>query len=387
MRITLTDRSTVPVSSKREYLDNGYLKVPGRVARTGIQQYMASELGLNDRSPSELVNVYRPPNEVFKPESLASYDNCDITVEHPDRMVDAKTYQDVSVGSVISEGRQDGDWVCSDLLFKSQNAIDAINSGKAELSVGYTAEYIPIQGVTDDGTPYEFEQRDIKVNHVALCDTARAGSLARIFDTKKERHMHQVILDSGEKVTVGDEAAQIRIQNSIDSMKKRVKDAEEAAESAEAAQEAAEAKADAAEAKAEEAACKVEELEEQLEEAAAGEAMDSARKIAGKDFVCDSKKSVEIKRAALDSAGIKCRKHGSWDKAPDGYIHAYFDAMEESAEETDDDDEEWSEKEAKDSHRRLGKELKDSKPQGAQATRDAVRNEWMQKRHARKEKK
>lgn len=172
--------------------------MPGRVARTGVQQYTAQELGLTDRPPNELVNVYRPPEEVFKPESLASYDNADITLQHPNDFVDSKTFKAVSVGHATTAGRRFGDFVVVDHLIKDQAAIDAINAGTAELSAGYSAEYILQPGVAPCGTPYEFIQTDILVNHIALCDSARAGHLARLFDSnkpKEQKPMPQITLD------------------------------------------------------------------------------------------------------------------------------------------------------------------------------------------------
>lgn len=141
MRITVLDRVSYPVTSQREITPEGYLKVPGRVARIGIQQYLASELGLKDRAPSTLVNIYRPPDEVFASESLDSYDNKEVTIDHPDDLVDAKSFKEVTAGHAISPGRTEGDYVVVDLLIKDQYAIDAINRGKAELSAGYTSEY------------------------------------------------------------------------------------------------------------------------------------------------------------------------------------------------------------------------------------------------------
>ncbi|MCG8155187.1 hypothetical protein JMY81_01075 [Brenneria goodwinii] len=37
MRITVRDRMSYPIPSQREITPEGYLKVPGRVARVGIQ--------------------------------------------------------------------------------------------------------------------------------------------------------------------------------------------------------------------------------------------------------------------------------------------------------------------------------------------------------------
>ena len=46
MRVTITDRLGF-TSTTRTYLDNGFLKVSGNAARTGTQDYLAGELGLD----------------------------------------------------------------------------------------------------------------------------------------------------------------------------------------------------------------------------------------------------------------------------------------------------------------------------------------------------
>ncbi|MFC0227414.1 DUF2213 domain-containing protein [Serratia aquatilis] len=388
MRITLHDRQSFPINTQRIITENGYLRVPGRVARCGVQQYLASELGLKDRAPNSIVNVYRPPEEVFSPASLASYDNSDVTEEHPDDLVDSTTFKQVSVGHAISPGQRDEEdenFVVVDLLIKAQEAIDSINRGKAELSAGYTAEYVNRPGIAPDGTPYEFVQTNITINHIALCDQARAGHLARLFDTKTTENppMPKVTLDSGVKVEVADEAAQTLIQTTIDSLRKRVKDAEEEAKKAEEEKEAAEAKADA---KDEE----IEELKEKTSEDAISRrlnevisAMDSAVKIAGKEFTSDAVEPMTIKREALDAAGIKCKKYASWDKAPDAYVSAYFDA-EEERKDTEDEEEDEERQEAQDSVRRLGGELgKKLKVGDAEAQRIASRQAFLDKRYGR----
>ncbi len=388
MRITLHDRQSFPINTQRIITENGYLRVPGRVARTGVQQYLASELGLTDRPPNSIVNVYRPPEEVFSPASLASYDNTDVTVEHPDDLVGSTTFKQVSVGHAVSPGRPDEDddsYVVVDYLIKAQEAIDSINQGKAELSAGYTSEYVHRPGIAPDGTPYEFVQTNIIINHTALCDQARAGRLARLFDKKttEKKTMPKVTLDNGVNVEVADEATQTLIQTTFDSLKKRVKDAEEATQKAEEEKEAAEAKADA---KDEE----IEELKEKTSEDAISTrladviaAMDSAVKIAGKEFTSDSVNPLTIKRQALDAAGIKCKKYASWDKAPDAYVNAYFDA-EEERKEAEDEDDELERQEANDSVRRLGGDLgKKVKIGDAETQRNAVRQAFLDKRYGR----
>lgn len=389
MRITVTDRLSFRIDSQRKILDNGYLAVPGRVARTGVQQYTAQELGLTDRPPNELVNVYRPPEEVFKPESLASYDNCDITLQHPDDFVDSKTYKSVSVGHATSPGRRFGDFVVVDLLIKDQAAIDAINAGTAELSAGYSAEYIRQQGIAPCGTPHEFIQTEILVNHTALCDSARAGHLARLFDSQKPKEnypMPQITLDSGAKVEVADQSTATLIQTTLDSLVKRIKTGDETQ---------AQLEGDIAKLEVE-----LEKKEEELEELKAEttdaaiqgrvdrvvDALNGARKIAGKTFTSDSMDPLTIKRAALDAAGIKCKKHTTWDKAPDAYVSAWFDAMEEQKESEDEDDPEKENKGTNDSHRQFADDMNNAMRRNtgdAAQQRANARNNFLDQRYGR----
>lgn len=372
MKITVTDRAGIPLSpgSARVITDEGYLRVPGRVARIGVQQYLAGELGLTGRPATDVVGVYRPPESVFDPASLATYDNAAVTVEHPTEMVNAETHRQVSAGHAVSEGRQEGDFVVVDLLIKDADAIKAIEGGKAELSAGYLAEYVEQPGVTPDGTPYEFIQRGIAVNHIALCDQARAGRLARLFDHKTPLEAvmsHKVTLDSGAKVEVADEASAILIQSTIDGLRKRVADAEEEKTKAELAKDEAEAKADALDEENEELKKQASEdsISKRLADVLA--VTDAARKLAGSEFTCDSVNPLEIKRAAL-AARLPKR---AWADKSEAYIHAAWDSEMEK-QEAEDEEEEDEKSKTTDSHRQLSDDLSKVKTGDAQTTLDAA---------------
>lgn len=375
MKILIQDRASIPVPSRREYTENGYLKVSGVVALAGnVQDYLASELGLTDRPGNTVVRVYRPAESVFDPVSLDSYATADVTVEHPTEMVDAATYRRDSVGHATGPGRREGDAVVVDMIIKDQAAIKAIEGGKAELSAGYLAEYIEQAGVSPTGEPHDFIQSGIVINHVALCDKARAGRTARLFDHKTPLEAvmsHKVTLDSGVKVEVADEATQTLIQSTIDGLRKRVADAEEAKTEAEAEKEKAEAKADATDEENEELKAKASEdsISRRVSDVLA--ATDSARKIAGAEFTTDSVSPLVIKRAAMDAAGVSCKRYESWDKAPDAYVEAAFDMAEEKKD-TEDEEEEDEKSKTTDSHRALAKDLSKVKTGDAQATIDAA---------------
>ena len=332
-RLTVFDRVSHRITH-REYTDEGFLKVPARVARTGIQEYLARELGL-DGDPNRIVRVYRAPEEVFSPASLSSYDACDITNDHPKGLVTALTYKGVAVGVVRGPGRQDGDFVGCDLFVKDQSAINDINAGKCEVSAGYTAVYDYEPGVTEDGEPFEYRQRDIKINHVAIVVRARAGANARVFDHNPGGNTMPVIIttDSGRSVDVADPANAQVVADSFDRLLKRANDAESKADKAQAtADKAAEDLAEARKASSDEAI--------NARVVLIGSTQAQARKIAGDSFTCDSLDVIEIKRAAL---AVK-RPKMAWGDKSAGYVECAFDAEAEKEPDEDDMDEEGKKK-------------------------------------------
>ncbi|EGR0500779.1 DUF2213 domain-containing protein [Vibrio cholerae] len=182
------NRHTFDFKTSREYTPEGFLKVSGRAAKTGIQEYFAHELGLTDREPNAVVRVMRFEGEVFSQDSLDSYIGVDITIEHPDTFVNSQNFKSSSVGLVTAAAR-DGDFVKVDMIVKSQDAIDAIHSGKVELSAGYSCHY----EAAPQGASYDFIQRDIAVNHLAITNSARGGSQVRLNDS------HALVVDTSSK--------------------------------------------------------------------------------------------------------------------------------------------------------------------------------------------
>lgn len=324
MPIIVCDRSSYRVT-RREYTDEGFLRVPGNVARTGIQEYLARELGLPG-DPNRIIRVYRPAEEVFKDESLASFDGVDVTVNHPDGLVNSENFKKVSAGVVRGVGRRDGDFVQCDLIVKDKAAINAINSGKCELSVGYTAVYTEAPGMTVDGEPYDYVQSDIRINHVAVVDRARAGNLAKLFD-----HTHSggntmpvlITTDSGRSVDVADPANAQVVADAFDRLLLRATTAEAAAEKAQATADGTAEKLTAALALGSDDAIKT-------RVAALGALGATARKVAGDSFTCDSVDPTEVMRAAL----LVKRPSVDWAAKSPAYIQASFD-MAAEAEPTD----------------------------------------------------
>lgn len=325
MKIFVQDKSVFKTTA-RTYDEAGFLHVPGRVSKTGTQKYLRKELGL-DGDPNASVTVYRPADEVFSEDSLASFDGADITVMHPGELVNAKNYRKTSVGLIRGPGRQDGDFVTANLVVKDRDAIKMIEDrGYVELSAGYTAEYEHAPGTTDDGTQYDYIQRNIQINHAALLPVgaARAGRQARIFDNQpKGNTMSKITLDSGRSVEIHDEASAALVSDYIERLQKQITDALTALDKQQATidgQVEQIAKLQAATAD--------DQIKAQL--ASIMDARTKAEKVAP-GITLDSINPAEIQRAAL----TKARPSVDWASKSEAYVQAAFDMAFDQVETTD----------------------------------------------------
>ena len=169
--------------SRRE--PEGYLlclNVP--VARTGTQDYLPEELGLSPGSFSfasgpGLISVYRPEEEVFAPETMASFEGMPVTNDHPPDGVDVDNIRRLQMGHAHNIRRgtgEESDLLLADLIITDERLIEAILNGKREISCGYTYELAEENG--------RYIQRKIRGNHIAVVDAGRAGPRVSIKDKK-----------------------------------------------------------------------------------------------------------------------------------------------------------------------------------------------------------
>jgi len=187
---------------------DGFLVAFSRAARSGIQKYKGAELGLPQYDD---IRVYRPEAEVFARDSLASYPNRPVTNDHPPVLVDASNWRKYSVGHIGEDVVRDGEFVRVPLVLMDQDTIDDYESGKCELSLGYTMELVLQQGKTERGEIYDAIQTKIRANHLAVCASARGGPALRIGDDKAgdEIMTTKTITVDGLRVTLDERDADI----------------------------------------------------------------------------------------------------------------------------------------------------------------------------------
>jgi len=188
----------------------GYVTARAKAVRAGIQDYRASELGLMG---DHIVRVMRPADEVFSKDSVAGFAHAPITNDHPAELVDAGNWRELAIGEVGANVMRDGEFLALDLILKDAAAIQAFDSGKKELSAGYTAE---IEFV-DNHADYDAVMKNIRINHLALVDKGRAGSEARIGDSAANQWGVSPLTTSNEvpkmemkAVAIGDKAIQVQ---------------------------------------------------------------------------------------------------------------------------------------------------------------------------------
>lgn len=178
MPLTFHDRA--PLEKVRRLAD-GRIAAVAKFARSGCYTYSGAEVGRPDLAT---VTVYRPEDEVFSDDAMASFAHKAITLDHPSEGVTAANWKSVSVG--FTEGRvaRDGGFIEIPLMLADASAVAAYDSGRArELSAGYSCELVWGDGVAPDGTPFQAKQTRIRGNHIAQVPAGRAGSDCRIGDS------------------------------------------------------------------------------------------------------------------------------------------------------------------------------------------------------------
>ena len=175
---------------------NGFLHVErSPLTRVQVAPYLGREISgwqAQGLDPERMYHAYRPPEELSSAETIKSINGIPIHLEHHD---DAGEPEDkkTRVGTTGTDGAFNAPFLMNSLHIFDQDAINRINDGSMkELSLAYT--YIPEfkSGVTDDGEKYDFVQRQIRANHLALVENGRAGPSVKVSDSGKEINMADI---------------------------------------------------------------------------------------------------------------------------------------------------------------------------------------------------
>lgn len=171
-------------NSNREKDANGFLHVKNcHCTKVQIAQYLGCEIS-KDLIADKVYNVFRPEEELNKVETIQSLNGVPLQLEHHDDTAE-KPAQYTRIGATGTDAVFEYPYLSNSLHFFNQKAIDLIESGeKCELSIGYDCEIHKESGEFE-GVPYDFVQRNIKIQHVALVECGRAGADVKVSDSKE----------------------------------------------------------------------------------------------------------------------------------------------------------------------------------------------------------
>lgn len=216
----------------RELTPEGYLLCRDvALAHTGALLYGEGEVPVT--ADAGLITITRGEDDLFRPETMASFEGKPITNDHPEDWVTPDNWKELSKGVAQNIRRGEGledHLLIADLLVQDKDAIEAIQNGKVEISLGYDADYTEIskgKGI----------QSNIIGNHVALVDKGRCGTRCSIGDSKmgvKAKHKtpwYQALL--GAKRTI-DEALEEAEETTDSEEETKDDDEEENAKTADA---------------------------------------------------------------------------------------------------------------------------------------------------------
>lgn len=157
------------------FTEEGYLVDHPILTSCGIFEYVNPD--------GSIRRELRLPKYVFDEDSLKTYKGKPIIITHDAGVVDKSNVDKEQVGTILTEGYQDGNDVRAEIIIHDTDAMK--DSGLKELSLGYNLDLIEEPGVYD-GEHYDAIQTNIVINHLAIVASARAGEQARLNIDEKD---------------------------------------------------------------------------------------------------------------------------------------------------------------------------------------------------------
>ena len=307
-----------PLNHPRK-LANGSLVADALLTRIGIFSY------INDDGSTR--RELRLPEEVFSTDALASLAMLPVTVDHPPEEISPANAKQYTVGTVGENVKRDGDFVRAPLVIFDAAAIEAVNTGKRQVSVGYHLDLDETPGEWR-GERYDAVQRNIRGNHLAIVDQGRAGPAAAIrIDTREIETMK--IRISGTEYEVDEAVGKyfVELESKAAGLATEAATLKTATDAAEKQVTTLTAERDQAKARADAAVEQADPAKLQAAIKARVGLETEARKHVAADLALDSLTDRQVKEAVIKrySPAVDLAK------ASDEYVQARFDAALEQA--------------------------------------------------------
>lgn len=177
-----------PDHSSREIDTNGFVTITRNpITRTGVFKYSGRSIPGAD--PTKIYNVLRPVEEVSSPEAIKSFQLLPIIDDHPSGLLSPNlpAEEKGTHGTTGEDVVFDGDILYAPVRIFSETLKSLISLGKKQLSAAYKCRYEKSSGFFK-GLAYDYIQRDIRGNHIALVAEGRSGPDIAVLDSMAFDH-------------------------------------------------------------------------------------------------------------------------------------------------------------------------------------------------------
>lgn len=303
----------------------GYLTVTVPITRPGVFPYQ--------RGDGTVQMEAKLPDDLFSDFTIRSARSKPVTDDHPNEPVTLDNYSRYSKGLSHTDARVEDLKLYVSMSITDKALIEKIHDGKREISIGFLSDVVAESGAYN-GQNYEFVQRNIEINHIAIVDEGRAGpevsirsdSAAWQIETKteggtdkmptykidgKEYEVDSAVKSFMEAQQAKLDAAEMKVKE-IDTLQGRL-DATDA--------KLVKAETDLEDAKKQQVSA--DELDKKVQERV--ELVTSAAKYLGDSFDFTGKSDREVKEAVIVKANADFKADGK----SDDYVNAFYDATVE----------------------------------------------------------
>ena len=212
------------IESARKVDQNGYIHIDmNPISRSGIFQYLGKSIGAPE--PDRIYNVYRPAEELSDPEAIESFKLIPLIDDHtmlgPQEQGFQPAEQKGVHGTTGDEVTFKDGVLYANLKIFSNFLADMVKNGKKDLSLGYRCVYEKVSGLFN-GQPYDYIQRKLRGNHLALVDEARCA--VSVLDSHIALDRFDLALDFREFVMADEDKKKDEEKKAMDARMNRVFD-------------------------------------------------------------------------------------------------------------------------------------------------------------------
>lgn len=298
----------------------GYLTVTVPITRPGVFPYQ--------RQDGTIQMEAKLPDEIFSDRTIRSARSKPVTDDHPNEPVTLKNYNRYAKGMSHTDATVRNLKLYVSMTITDEALIQKIRDGKREISIGFLSDVVAEQG-SYNGDAYQYVQRNLEINHIAIVDKGRAGPEVAI---RNDSDAWQIENEGGKgnmptyKIDGKDYEVDPMIKARLDTLHAQLDAASTKTKEFDALQgryDAMEAKLQKAESDLQEAQkqqLSADELDKKVE--ARVQLISGAKTMLGDSFDFTGKSEREIKEAVIQ----KAKPDFKGDGKSDDYVNAFYDA-------------------------------------------------------------